>query len=121
MPTTDSVTAMKKRTVRGGIALPTGQEIYDRIMKTIEPELVLSNLKKLDVPYKKETPAKRKARYARYTKAFKEYRIQYKAWITKLNLALQAYKRVVIKSSERKTLTDEQSLLAALESQMSSL
>ncbi len=112
MPKTNPVTATKQFT------LPTGQEIYDRIMITIEPELVLSNIKKLDAPYSEETPAKRKARYARYTKAFAAYQKQYKAWIKNLNSAVQVYKRAVVKASEKVSQQKDDSVLADLESQM---
>ena len=113
-----SAPAPKKRLLLAGKALPTGQEIYDRLMKNIEPELVIRNLKELDAPYKKETVARRKARYARYAKAFKEYRKQYKAWIKQLNLKIQNYKRAVIKASEKMSKTSDASALADLEAQM---
>ncbi len=118
MPKKTSTTALKKRAVLGGKSLPSGQEIYDRLMSKIEPELVLSNLKKLDAPYKKETKAARKKRYARYAKAFKEYRSEYKTWLTKLTVAVQAYKRAVVKASERASKEKEVSALSELEAQM---
>lgn len=118
MVKTKSTSKLKKRTVLGGKPLPTGQEIYDRLMQKIEPELMLKNLKKLDAPYKKETASARKKRYARYAKAFKTYKAQYKAWVAKLNLAIAAYKRAVVKASERVSKAKEDSALADLEAQM---
>ncbi len=118
MPKTKSSKAPRKRVLFQGKALPTGQEIYDRLMSKIEPELVLKNLKKLDAPYKKETKAQRKKRYARYGKAFKEYRTQYKVWLSRVNLAIAAYKRAVVKASEKVSKTKEDAALAELEKQM---
>ncbi len=118
MPKTKSSKAPRKRVLFQGKALPTGQEIYDRLMSKIEPELVLGNLKKLDAPYKKETAANRKKRYARYGKAFKEYRTQYKVWLARVNTAIAAYKRAVVKASEKVSKKKEDAALADLEKQM---
>jgi len=118
MPKAKSSKAPRKRVLFQGKALPTGQEIYDRLMLTIEPELVLGNLKKLDAPYTKETKPQRKKRYARYAKAFKEYRTQYKAWLARVNTAIAAYKRAVVKASEKVSKKKEDAALADLEKQM---
>ncbi len=118
MPKHNLTPAPKKRPMFGGKSLPTGQEIYDLLMVKIEPELVFRNLQKLDAPYTKETPAKRKTRYARYKKALKEYQKQYKAWTLKLNNAIKAYKRAVVQASEKNTKKKEDAALADLEEQM---
>jgi hypothetical protein len=120
MPTKKSSQGPKKLRSLGGVALPTGQQIYDRLMSKIEPELVLSNLKKLDAPYKKETKAEHKKRYARYAKAFKTYRTQYKIWLSNVSKAIQIYKRAVVKASEKAVRAKEDAALADLEAQMKS-
>ena len=107
--------AAKKSALFTATPLPTGQEIYDRLMAMIEPELMLGNVKKLDIAYPKETMSQRKKRYARYAKAFREYRTQYKVWLTGLKAAVSAYKRAVVKASERISKTKENSAIAELE------
>ncbi len=99
--------------------LPSGREIYDRIMKRIEPELVTANLKKLDTPYRKESKAARRKRYTRYAKAFKAYRTQYKAWILNLRTAVAAYRRAVSKAAQKLNKGKEDAALKALEAKMS--
>ncbi len=113
MKKTKTATAQKKR-----FAFPTGREVYDRIIVKIEPELVTANLKKLDAPYKKETKAARKKRYARYAKALKQYRKEYNAWIARLRMAVSAYKKAVTRAVEKMNKTKEDDALKALEAQM---
>ncbi len=102
-----------------GEPLPTGQEIYDKLMLNIEPELVTKNLNVLDAPYKDESPASRTKRYKKYAKAFAEYRKKYKAWIQNLNRAVQTYKRAVKKAIENVSKHEEDQALRSLEAQMS--
>lgn len=114
MKKTKTATVQKKKR----FSFPTGREVYDRIIVKIEPELVTANLKKLDAPYKKETKAARKKRYARYAKALKEYRKEYNAWITRLRTAVSAYKKAVTKTVEKMNKNKEDAALKALEDQM---
>jgi len=66
MPTTDPTT---------GTPIPidpslTGDEIYDRIMTGIEPELTTEQLPTLSEKYKDETDEQKQARADRYNAAF---------------------------------------------------
>ncbi len=103
-----------------GMKVPTGQEVYDGIMKRIEPELVTANLKKLDAPYKKEKPAARAARYKGYAKSFKVYKKAYKTWASNLKKAAQNYKKVLLKTTEVINRKGDDAALKSLESQMQS-
>ena len=118
MPKKLSVQARKNS---AGIVIPSGQEIFDGLMRKIEPELVTSNLPKLDAPYAKETPAQHKKRYARYSKAFMQYKKEFKAWSAKLQKAVAAYKKALFKAAEKHALGDEGNVLADLEAKMQSL
>ena len=111
MPTQKKSTARK-------IRILSGTEIYDGIMSRIEPELLSTNLKKLDAPYKKETKDQHAARYKRYGKAFVEYRKRYAAWAKNFKRALKAYKRAVVKAVERLTKGKEDQVLLDLEAQI---
>lgn len=59
---------MKKKipTVVPFSALENGTTLYDFFMSHIEPDLVSTNLEKLDAPYKGETKAEHDDRYAQY-------------------------------------------------------
>lgn len=102
----------------GKIRIPSGTEIYDGIMSRIEPELLSTNLKTLDVPYKKETKDEHATRYKRYSKAFAEYKKRYSMWAQNFKRAIKAYKRAVTKAVERLTKGKEDLALLALEEQM---
>jgi hypothetical protein len=120
MPDATTVTVPKKHALLEsfGIKVPTGQQVYDALMRKIEPELITANLKKLDAPYKNESEADRKARYKRYSKAFQEYKKQFKDWSDNLRNAVKNFRRAVIKAAEKKNRTEEETAMQALEAQM---
>lgn len=118
MTTTKSSPAKHTLSSALNINIPSGTEIYDRIMKQIEPELMTANLKKLDALYRKETKKEHAVRYQRYSKAFALYRKRYKAWGAALKKAVSAYKRAVTKAVERLTKGREDEVLRNLEEQM---
>lgn len=100
------------------IVLPTGEHVYDTIMRRIEPELVLSNLDSLDTPYAGETDTDRSRRYKRYAKAFAQYREQYGVWVQSLKNAAQVYKKAVLRATEKVNGVREDSELESLTHQM---
>lgn len=102
-----------------GQPLPSGQEIYDRLMENVEPELVTANLATLDAPYKKESAGARTARYKKYAKAFAEYKKQYKVWLQNVKNAVTAYKKAITRAVEKASKNTEDQALLALEAQMS--
>lgn len=119
MPTTTSTQAAgRSAKYIGGVKIPTGQEIYDGLMRKIEPELLTKNLKTLDAPYKKETEAARTARYKRYSKAFTGYKKAFKAWSATFKRAVNAYKRSSVKAAEQAAKSEEETMMSNLESQM---
>lgn len=101
-----------------GFRFPTGEEVYDGIMSKIEPELVNANLPHLDEPYKGETPDEHTSRYARYSKAFAQYKVEYQKWVTNLRQAVAVYKRSVMKAAEGAEGEQEAALLKNLEDEM---
>ena len=113
-----SAPGTRRSTPTQGFAVPSGAEIYDAIMRKIEPELIRANLGKLDTPYKNETEAKHSARYRRYSKAFAAYKKAFSVWSLNLKKAVQAYKRAVFKASEKISKREEEAKMQALEEQM---
>ena len=93
----------------------TGDEIYDSLMQTIEPELLIAVMPTLEEKYKHETPEQAKERAARYEKAFKEYDRKFgeykENWIGQWNL----YRHHVLHGAEKKSRTKESGGLRALE------
>lgn len=101
-----------------GIKFPSGQEVYDMLMKTIEPELLTRNLNSLDAPYATETPKQRKARYKRYANAFARYKELFSKWQSNVKTTVRKVKRSVIQSKERMHRLEEEKTLQALAAQM---
>jgi len=80
--------------------IPSGKEIYDGIMREIEPDLVYENLGNLAKAHENEIPEAKKERMKRYSRAFKEYKKQYKAFMETLHREVQAYKKQAVKFLE---------------------
>lgn len=74
-------------------AIPTGREIYDSIMRQIEPELVSGVIPTLKGKYKNETEEGKKTRGERYRKAFIRYYEMFEAYISDLDLRIRRYRR----------------------------
>lgn len=118
MPTPSDQASRQEQSLTDQFASLTGEQIYDSIMSGIEPELVLANLESLDDPYASESAEEHAARYARYGKAFAQYRIKYAAWIDTLKNAADAYRKAFSRASESVNKEDEVTELESLSSQM---
>lgn len=119
MTDTNPVSAKKRAFLEAlGINIPTGQEVYDAIMETVEPELVTDNLDALDAPYEGETADERKSRYERYSKAFIEYRQQFQKWVHRFQGAVKTFRKSLVNAAESTNRTEEEAALSALETQM---
>lgn len=101
-----------------GFPIPTGTEIYDEIMRRLEPELRSSNLDHLDDVYAAETADERTNRYQRYSRAFKDYQKVYAVWSRNFRSAVKDFKRAVVKTAEGLSKEDEGAALTLLEEQM---
>lgn len=100
-------------------AIPSGEEIYDRIMGQIEPELVTAVLPTLKEKYKDETQEEAKVRAVRYQKAFAEYDKQYAAYLQSQEGALRSYQMNLGRAVENVARSDEAPHLGDLESAIS--
>ncbi len=98
----------------------SGDELYDTIMQTIEPELLMANLPHIDEPYANETDDQHKARYQRYSAAYDTYDVRFAEWISYMKQQLNTYRRTVMSAVEAELKQQESDELSSLESAISS-
>ncbi|MBI3618964.1 hypothetical protein HY213_02930 [Candidatus Peregrinibacteria bacterium] len=100
----------------------TGKEVYDRLMATVDSDLVSASLPTLEERYAKkgETPAQRKARMARYKKSFAAYDKKYQAFLMSLHGKVMATRRAALQKVEASARADDDKLADDLLSQMAS-
>lgn len=102
-----------------GPPLLSGDELYDMLMGSIEPELTTAAIEKLPAQYANETPANRKERADRYARAFAEYDRRYSEYQSRWSIQYADYKRQALASLENDERADEASVdLANIEAQM---
>jgi hypothetical protein len=100
--------------------LPSGREVYDTLMRRINPSLVTDKLPHLDDGFGDESPEQRKIRYAKYQEDFARYSEAYEQWIAQTKAAADTYCRQALKSAESGSRTQETSTLQHLETQLNS-
>lgn len=98
--------------------IPDGEEVYDKLMAAIEPELTTKQVAGLKVKYAGETPEQKEARRARYAKAFAEYERQFSQYVSQRNGALVRAKAEALKSLEDQEKVQDNHDMASLEAQM---
>jgi len=97
------------------LVFPTGTELYDSLMKSIEPELLSANVKHLDDAYMNESEEDRKKRYERYTQAYANYDKAYAAWEAGMQKNVQQYRKHAFRSAEAKSRIEEAAALKKIE------
>ncbi len=100
------------------IQIPTGDELYNILMKGIEPDLTTDQLPLLDGKYKDENPEEATIRAERYQKAFAEYDRQLSAYLAKLKTKLHTFQSTARESLEHEERTKEEEALSGLEEAM---
>lgn len=103
-----------------GMDLPSGPELYDRIMAGIEPELMSGSVGGLRAKYADETPEEKEARGKRYAKAYAEYDTQYAQYQLKRDSSMLRYKSQALQSLEASSKQVEESEMSDLEAQIHS-
>lgn len=96
--------------------IPTGDELYDMIMKGIEPDLTTGQIPLLDAKYKNETPEEAAVRAERYKKAFAEYDLQLSAYLVKLHAKVRECQSTARNSIEKDERIKEGRALSGIES-----
>lgn len=100
--------------------IPPADEIYDRIMDDIEPDLVTANLPEIDSKYEGETDKEKKTRYKRYEAAFAEYEKRFKEWMAHLKRQFEQARKKLVKKAEAKSASQEAEKLEELEDMFAS-
>lgn len=95
--------------------IPTGDELYDMLMRNIEPDLTTGQIPLLDAKYKNETPEEAAVRAERYKKAFAEYDLQLSAYLAKLHAKVREYQSSARSSLENDERTKEARALSGIE------
>ncbi|MDD5103526.1 MAG: hypothetical protein PHX93_03955 [Candidatus Peribacteraceae bacterium] len=94
----------------------TGREIYDSIMREIEPELLSAELPFLEERYQHDTPEQQKKRAERYIKAMDEYEKRYAQYRQEREGKARAFKLGSVHFVEKQSADDEQVKMRSLES-----
>jgi len=94
----------------------SGEEIYNGIMREIEPELTTDQIPLAKEKYKDETPEQKKARGERYAKAMEEYERRYAAYLLEQEAKLRSFKVGAIHFVEDKASETDQQKMLAIES-----
>ena len=97
--------------------MPSGSEIYDSLMESINEELLSENLPLLAEKHKGETSEEKANRMGRYKKDFAAYDKAYAEWIQDLRGAVKEKRGQAFRAAEEEQKEEEGSLLANLESQ----
>lgn len=100
-------------------SIPTAEELYDTLMRGIEPDLMSAQIPGLKAKYANETPEMQEARMARYTKAYAAYDKALAAYLKELDKQVNAYRKEAFKSGEAKSKVQEAEQLNALEAAFS--
>lgn len=106
MPTSSSVT------------LPSGTDIYNAIMREIEPDLVTDAIATLGKKYAGESAAQKQNRLERYRSAYQKYDEVYEEWMKKFKSEVTRFKRTAFASAEARSEAEDAKAMADLESQM---
>ncbi len=100
-------------------SIPGGQEVYDSIMREIEPDLTSDMVETLDAKYAGESEVDKNARMERYKKAFVTYQERYKAFQQKQKSEIRSVGRSLKKNVESKSSEMDNSDIQDIESAMS--
>ena len=95
-------------------------DMYDAIMRGIEPELTSDQIPLLAEKCKSETDEEKKVRAERYTKAFATYDKRAAEFFSEVTVQVGALKRQAFASAEQKNRGEETAKMQQLESLINS-
>ncbi|MCK5017645.1 MAG: hypothetical protein KAS32_11325 [Candidatus Peribacteraceae bacterium] len=107
------------QTQKSSGTIPTGKQIYDGIMKNIEPDLLSDNLSKIKEQHAGETEEEHKERMERYKVAFAKYDELYVQWLTRVKTAVKEKREEARKKAEIMSDTEDEVILQNIESSFS--
>lgn len=101
--------------------IQSGREIYDSIMRQIEPELVSGALPLLSKLYESENPDQKRIRGERYRQAFIKYYEMFDVYVADMKERIHRYQRDAMKTVEEASRWEESGELNNLSASMFSL
>lgn len=107
MPDTNTATAQN--------TLPSGVEIYDAIMREIEPDLVTSAIAGLTAKYANETAEEKQERLDRYRSAYETYDEIYADWLKKFKEQVSEFKKNAFATAQARSAEEDAKAMASLE------
>ncbi len=91
------------------------EEIYDMLMREIEPELTSEFIDTLEEKYKNETPEEAEGRGKRYKKAFDRFEEAFAKYLMELNASVQSYRKSAFRSVEEESRGEDAEKMSAIE------
>ena len=88
------------------------KQLYDVVMRDIEPDLLSYNLPKLAEFYADETEQQHKRRMQRYQKAYEQFTEAWRAFLTKVQIQLNSGQKVALQTKETISRAGEKDDLA---------
>jgi hypothetical protein len=101
--------------------IQAGREIYDSIMRQIEPELISSALPTLNMKHQYETAEEKRARGERYRKSFIKYYEAFEVYVADMRDRIHRYQHGAMKTVEEASRWEEGMALDNLSASMFSL
>jgi len=91
------------------------RQLYDSIMREIEPDLLTTNLDTLDAKYAGESEAQKAERMQRYQAAYAKFDEEFKAFMSEVNEEVRTSRRKARVEEEAKAKQSDQTALASIE------
>jgi len=91
------------------------EQIYDMIMGSIEPDLLLANIPGLDEKYAAENEEEHKARMKKYKEAYKKFDTELAEFMGRIKNETRVSKRASLKKKEQKARMAEEGELKNIE------
>jgi hypothetical protein len=100
--------------------IPTGDELFTKIMGNIEPDLVLAEAQR-EAKYVGQSDTERAARLKKYNSAIAQYKKEYSEMQVNQKANIRSFGNALRKDFENDEQVEEDSVLNALELQISNL
>lgn len=97
------------------------EQVYDLLMREIEPDLLSYNLPKIDEFYTSETEAEKEKRMERYQQAYASFEIAFNKFMSMVHTSAQKSKQVSLKQAEQADRANEVDDIASAAANIDSL
>lgn len=95
-------------------------QLYDMLMRNIEPDLLSYNIPKLDEYYASESEEEHEERMKRYEQAYEEFEYVFQDFMNEVQDEVRVNKRSALVAQEAENREEEEGELANLEAALSS-